>query len=339
MAGERTFTVAAVQIAPVFMDRKATIEKACDYIAEAGKNGAKIVVFPEALVPGYPDWVWITPPGVRGDVISSMYAELLDQAVAIPSPSTDALCREAKKAGVFVVMGVNELSEARGSLYNTLIYISDQGEIMGRHRKLVPTMSERLVWAPGDGSTLEAYDTPYGRIGGLVCWENYMPLARYTMYAAGVQVYVAPTWDSADGWIGSMQHIAREGRCAVIACCIAMQRSQIPDSYAFKELYPKSKGESDPWVNVGNSVIVAPGGRILAGPVAREEKIIYAEIDPAQGRGSKSSLDVVGHYGRPDVFQLTVNRGSNEFVNTDGSGAATNGMIKAPAKARRKAKA
>ena len=335
---DRPFTVAAAQMSPVFMNRKATVAKACDAISEAGKNGAKVVVFPEALVPGYPDWVWITPPGVRGDILASMYGELLDQAVTIPSPATDALCRAAKKAGVFVVIGVDELSGPGGSLYNTLIYISDQGEIMGRHRKLVPTVSERLVWAPGDGSTLEVYDTPYGKIGGLICWENYMPLARYAMYAWGVQIYVAPTWDSSDNWIGTMQHIAREGRVAVIGCCIAMRRSEIPASYEFTTLYPPVKKPEDEWVNVGNSVIVAPGGRILAGPVACEEKIIYAEIDPVWARGSKFSLDVAGHYARPDVFQLTVNRSPNELVNVDGTTTpATNGKVKTPAKARRKA--
>lgn len=331
---DRPFTVAAAQIAPVFMDRKATVAKACEMIAEAAKGGAKIVVFPEALVPGYPDWVWNTPPGVRGDIISSMYAELLDQAVTVPGPATDALCRTAKKAGVFVVIGVDELSEPGGSLYNTLIYISDQGEIMGRHRKLVPTMSERLVWAPGDGSTLDVYETPYGKLGGLICWENYMPLARYAMYAWGVQIYVAPTWDSSAGWTGTMQHIAREGRVAVIGCCIAMRRDDIPDRYEFKSLYPAAKEPEDEWVNVGNSVIVAPGGRLLAGPVAREETVIYAEIDPAQARGSKSSLDVAGHYARPDVFQLTVNREPNELV--EGRPKPINGRIKTPAKSRRK---
>jgi nitrilase len=333
---EKPFTVAAAQIAPVFMDRKATIAKACEAIAEAAKGGAKIVVFPEALVPGYPDWVWTTPPGVRGDVISSMYGELLDQAVTIPGPATDALCRAAKKAGVYVVIGVDELSEPGGSLYNTLVYISDKGEVMGRHRKLVPTMSERLVWAPGDGSTLDVYETPYGRLGGLICWENYMPLARYAMYAWGVQIYVAPTWDSSPGWVGTMQHIAREGRVAVIGCCIAMRRDAIPDRYEFKSLYPAAKKPEDEWVNVGNSVVVAPGGRVLAGPIACEEKVIYAEIDPVQARGSKSSLDVAGHYARPDVFQLTVNRDPNELLRVDGTAAQINGRVKTPAKSRRK---
>nr|AAR97471.1 nitrilase [uncultured organism] len=332
-----TVKVAAAQVTPVFMDRKATIVKACDTIAEAGKNGARLVVFPETFVPGYPDWVWTATAGTHRDIHQAMYAELLDQAVSIPSPATDALCRAAKKAGVYVVIGVNELSGPGGSLYNTLIYIDDEGEIMGRHRKLVPTMGERLVWAPGDGSTLEAYETSIGRLGGLICWENYMPLARYAMYAWGVQIYVAPTWDSSDGWVGSMQHIAREGRTAVIGCCMAIRRSDIPDKYEFKKLYPPSKSKDEEWVNDGNSVIVAPGGRILAGPVAKEETILYADLDPAAERGSKFSLDVAGHYARPDVFQLTVNRGPAELVNVAGDIApATNGKVKTPAKLRRK---
>ena len=153
-----------------------------------------------------------------------------------------------------------------------------------------------------------------------------MPLARYAMYAWGTQIYVAPTWDSSDGWIEAMKHISREGRITVIACCIAMRRTEIPDRYEFTKLYPPAEKPEDVWVNVGNSVIVAPGGRILAGPVACEEKIIYAEIDPSWQRGSKFSLDVAGHYARPDVFQLTVNREPNRMINTAGEQpASTNG--------------
>ncbi len=332
------FTVAAAQIAPVFMDREATIDKACEHIAEAARNGARIVVFPEALVPGYPDWIWVTPPGVRGDILRDMYGELLAQSVTIPSPATDKLCRAAKVAGVYVVIGVNERNAdaSGGSLYNTLLYIDDKGQIMGRHRKLVPTVAERLVWAPGDGSTLEVYDTPYGKLGGLICWENYMPLARYAMYAWGVQIYVAPTWDSsADGWVPLMQHIAREGRCVVIGCCIAMKRDQIPAHYEFKSLYPPAPKPEDAWVNVGNSVIVAPYGPILAGPVLCEEKIIYAEIDPDSMRQAKFTMDVAGHYARPDVFQLTVNRDPNAMINVTGPSPVINGQ-QAPAPARKR---
>jgi nitrilase len=335
---EAGFTVAAAQIAPVFMDREATIDKACETMAEAARNGARLVVFPEVLVPGYPDWVWTVPPGVRHDIHAAMYGELLDQAVTIPSPATDKLCRAAKANGVFVVIGVDERNDdaSGGTLYNTLIYIDDHGHIMGKHRKLVPTMSERLVWAPGDGSTLEVYDTPYGKLGGLICWENYMPLARYAMYAWGTQIYVAPTWDSSAGWIEAMKHISREGRVAVIGCCIAMRRTDIPDRYEFTKFYPPAEKPEDVWVNVGNSLIVAPGGRILAGPVACEEKIIYGEIDPAWGRGSRFSLDVAGHYARPDVFQLTVNREPNRIINVAGEQPAPVSDKKTPALARKR---
>jgi nitrilase len=337
MADEKPFTVASAQLAPVFMDRKATIAKACEAIAEAGSKGAKIVVFPEVFVPGYPDWVWVL--SASDGAHRELYGELLDQSVTVPSSATDKLCKAAKAAGTHVVIGVDErnVEASGGSIYNTLLYIDDQGRIMGRHRKLVPTVAERLVWAPGNGSTLDAYDTPYGKLGGLICWENYMPLARYAMYAWGVNIYVAATWDSSEGWVGTLQHIAREGRCVVIGCCIAMTRDQIPDRFAFKSMYPKAKTKEDEWVNGGNSAIVAPGGRILAGPALNQETVLYAEIEPASLREAKFSLDAAGHYARPDVFQLTVNRSPNELITQAGTAPAANGKVSiTPAKARRK---
>ena len=331
---DKPFKVAAAQLAPVFMKRDATIKKACDAIGEAGKKGAKVVVFPEAFVPTYPDWVWVVP-GYRNGLHSTLYSEFLDQSVTIPSPATDKLCRAAKAAGVFVVIGVNERNDSAsgGSVYNTLLYISDQGAIMGRHRKLVPTQAERLVWTPGDGATLEAYDTPYGKLGGLICWENYMPLARYAMYAWGVNIYVAATWDSSEGWLATLRHIAREGRCVVIGCCIAMRQDEIPDSYEFKSLYPEAGG----WINHGNSAIVSPEG-VLAGPVPDEERIIYAEVDPARMRGSRYGMDVAGHYARPDVFQLTVNREPAPMLNVEGATLSTNGHQAAEPSAQRRRK-
>jgi nitrilase len=312
---DKPFIVAAVQAAPVFMDREATVEKACGLIAESAGNGAKIIVFPEAFIPCYPDWVWVTPPG-NSSVEREMYGELLAQSVAIPGPDTARLGRAAKSAGAYVVIGVNERNTeaSGGSIYNTLLYIDDRGQVMGKHRKLVPTAAERLVWAPGDGSTLEVFDTPYGKLGGLICWENYMPLARYAMYAWGTQIYVAATWDCADTWVASLLHIAKEGRLAVIGCCIAMTRDQVPDRYAFKGFYPPAKREEDNWINRGASAIVDPDGHIVAGPAIREETIIYAEIDPAALRGARYWNDVAGHYARPDVFRLTVNRDPNPMI-------------------------
>jgi nitrilase len=333
---EKPFTIAAVQATPVFMDRDATIEKACALIAEAAKNGAKIIVFPEAFVPTYPDWVWVVPPN-RSGMNAALYSELLDQSVPIPGPSTDRLCKAARAVGAYVVIGVNERNTeaSGGSIYNTLVYIDDKGEIMGRHRKLIPTAAERLVWAPGNGNTLDAYDTPYGKIGGLICWENYMPLARYAMYAWGTQIYIAATWDCSDTWVATLRHIAKEGRCVVVGCCIAMKRDQIPDRYEFKKLYPPETGPA--WVNVGNSAIVNPEG-IVVGPIACEEKIIYAEIDHAWLRGSKYTFDAAGHYARPDVFQLAVNRDPNPMIKVSDSQQSTDGIASAATPRPQKAK-
>lgn len=315
---ETPFTIAAVQASPVFMDREATIDKACALIADAARNGAKIIVFPEAFVPTYPDWVWVVPPN-RSGMSATLYGELLDQSVTIPGPSTERLCGAARAAGAYVVIGVNERNAeaSGGSIYNTLVYIDDKGEIMGRHRKLIPTAAERLVWAAGDGSTLSVYDTAYGKLGGLICWENYMPLARYAMYAWGTQIYVAATWDCSDTWVATLRHIAKEGRCVVVGCCIAMKRDEIPDRFEFKKLYPAETGPA--WVNVGNSAIVTPE-KVVAGPVVCEETILYAEIDLAWLRGSKYTLDAAGHYARPDVFQLTVNRAANPMIRTASNG-------------------
>jgi nitrilase len=299
------FKIAAVQATPVFLDREATVEKACSLIAQAGENGARIVAFPEGFIPAYPDWVWAVPAGEEG-MLAELYAELLANSVDIPGPATERLCGAAAQAGIHVVMGVNERNiEASGaSLYNTLLYIDDQGNIMGKHRKLVPTGGERLVYAQGDGSTLGIYDTPLGKLGGLICWENYMPLARYALYAWGVQIYVAATWDRGEPWLSTLRHIAKEGRVYVLSPCIAMRKDDIPDRYPFKEKYYTGEDE---WINVGDSAIVNPEGEFIAGPMRLREEILYAEVDPRLMSGSHWMLDVAGHYARPDVFTLSVN--------------------------------
>lgn len=307
-----TFKVAAVQAMPVFLDRAATVEKACELIATAGREGARLIVFPEAFIPAYPNWVWAIPPGEE-ETLNELYAELLENAVTIPSETTERLCQAAKRANAYVVMGMSERnSEASGaSLYNTIVYIDAQGQILGKHRKLVPTGAERLVWAQGDGSTLHVYDTPLGKIGGLICWENYMPLARYAMYAWGTQIYLAPTWDRGQTWQATLRHIAKEGRVYVIGCCIAMRKDDIPDHFAFKH---KFYANADEWINVGDTAIVSPDGKFLAGPVRSKEEIIYAEIDPRQMSGPKWMLDVAGHYARPDVFELIVHTDARPMI-------------------------
>ncbi len=302
-ARETPFKVAIVQAAPVFLDRAATSAKACDLVAEAGREGARLIAFPEAFIPAYPDWVWAVPAGEDG-MLADMYAELLDQAVDVPGETTEALCLAAKDAGAYVVMGINErnVEGSRGSLFNTVLYMGPDGRILGKHRKLVPTGGERLVWAQGDGSGLVVHDTPFGRLGGLTCWENYMPLARYAMYAQGVQLYVAATWDRGEPWLSTLRHIAKEGRMVVLGSCMVLRRDQLPEG-PLKERFYAGAAE---WINAGDSAIVNPEGEIVAGPAHEREEILYAEIDPRQLRGSKWMLDVAGHYARPDIFELVV---------------------------------
>jgi nitrilase len=307
-----TFKIAAVQATPVFLDREATVSKARELIAEAGRSGARLIVFPEAFIPTYPDWVWRIPPG-QHRMLADVYAELLEQSVEIPGPVTEELSKAAREAEVYVVMGLNERNAqaSNASLYNTLLYIDPEGDLLGKHQKLVPTAPERMVWAQGDGSTLEVYDTSLGKLSGLICWENYMPLARYALYAWGTQIYVAPTWDNGEPWLSTLRHIAKEGRTYVVGCSIAMRKEDIPDQFEFKAKYYSEVGK---WINKGGSAIVSPDGKILAGPLNEEEGIIYAEVDPRQMRAPKWNLDVAGHYARPDVFQLSVSKEDRPII-------------------------
>ncbi len=312
--------VAAVQASPVFLDREATVEKACSLIVEAGKQGARLVVLPESFVPTYPDWVWVLPPGEQG-LLNSLYAELVANAVEIPSPATERLAEAARTANAYVVAGVTERNAeaSGGSLYNTLVYFDPQGAILGKHRKLVPTGAERLVWAQGDGSTLQVFDTPLGKLGGLICWENYMPLARYAMYAWGTQIYVAPTWDRGDTWLSTLRHIGKEGRCFVIGCCMTLRKDDLPERLGLRERYPAERE----WINRGGSAIVNPNGDFIAGPVWMKEEVLYADLDPREMTGPKWMFDVAGHYARPDVFQLTVHREPRPMIRTrEGIGEA-----------------
>lgn len=315
------FRVAAVQATPVFLDRTATVEKACRLIHDAGGGGAKLAVFPEAFVPAYPFWVWFVPSGDTA-TLRSLYTELVEHAVTVPGPEIEQLGQAAREAGVHVVIGVNERNaEASGStLYNTLVYIDANGRLLGKHRKLVPTSGERLVHAQGDGSTLEVYDLPVGRLGGLICWENYMPLARYAMFAWGAQLYVAPTWDHGEPWLSTLRHIAKEGRVYVIGCCSVVRKADIPERYEFMERYLARVPE---WINPGESAIVDPDGKFIAGPLEKALEILYAEIDPRHYTGPRFQLDVAGHYGRPDVFQLTVDRSSRPMVHARDPGRET----------------
>ncbi len=297
--------VAVAQMAPVFLDKKATVEKACEIISEASKNGANLVVFPETFVPAYPDWVWVVP-GNKKPILNELYAKLLENSISVQDDTTRKLGQSAKKNKVHLVLGVSEKNtEASGSsLFNSLLFFGDNGELMGKRRKLTPTGCERIIWAQGDGSTLSAFDTPLGRLGGLICWETYMPLARQAMYSFGTKILISATWDSSEVWLASMRHIAKEGGCFVISSCTALKMEDIPDAYEFKSLYPEGRE----WVNPGNSCVVAPNGTIIAGPLEKKQEILYAELDMNLIPASKWMLDTAGHYARPDVFRFELKR-------------------------------
>jgi len=304
--------MAAVQAAPVFLDLNRTLEKACRLIEEAAKGGADLIVFPEAFLPGYPVWAWFIPPG-HTHPLRALYTKLHANSITVPGPEAQRLAQAAGDLEVTIAMGVNERnSEASdSSLYNTLLYLGPDGSILGKHRKLIPTAGERLVWAQAPGSDLEVFELPFARVGGLLCWENYMPLARYALTAWGEQIHVAPTWDRGEPWLSTMRHSAKESRCFVIGVCQAFHMNDIPDELEFKSEY-LSKLEG--WINPGMSVIVDPDGKIVAGPLDSEEGILYADGTADQLVGPRWQLDTAGHYARPDVFQLQVMRAPRPFI-------------------------
>lgn len=300
-----TMTAAAVQAAPVFLDRDATVDKAARLTMEAAAKGAGLVVFPEAFVPAYPDWVWRTTPWSD----RAWYERLYHQSVDVPSPATEALGAAAREASTYLSIGVNE--REGGTLYNTLLYFTPDGSLLGKHRKLMPTGAERLIWGQGDGSGLFVFDTPFGRVGGLTCWESYMPLARAALYAQGIDIYLAPTWDNSDVWVPTLRHIAKEGRVYVIGVTCCLRDSDVPRSLPrAEEIY----GGEDDWMARGNTTICGPNGEILASPLEGAEGIVYAEIDADHARTTRRQFDPVGHYARPDILRLVVDRETKPAV-------------------------
>jgi len=299
------FKIAAAQATPVFLNRGETVEKACGLIEQAADAGARLVVFPEVFIPGYPDWVWVVP-GYKSDVLKDLHTRLIHNAVTIPDGTTKRLCAAAKGSKIHVVMGMHERNReaSNASIYNTILFIDDRGEIMGKRRKLIPTGAERLVWAQGDGGTADAFDTPFAKIGGLICWENFMPLARQAAYVAGVQILAAPTWDKSDNWLASLRHIAREGGVFVVNCCMAIRMDDIPDSFGFKTFYPSARE----WINTGNSCVISPKGEIVAGPLESAEGLVVADVDLDEIIAAKRMFDAAGHYARPDIFVFSVRR-------------------------------
>lgn len=297
--------IAIIQHAPHVLDREATIDKAVELIEEAAASGAKLIVFPEAFIPGYPAWVWRLKPGADWGLSEQIHQRLLENAVDLAADDLTRVRKAAADAGVTVVMGINERdgSVGRTTLYNSAVVIGEDGEILNHHRKLMPTNPERMVWGFGDGAGLRAIDTPVGRIGVLLCWENYMPLARFALYAQGIDIHIAPTYDSGEAWTGTLQHIAREGGCWVIGAGVALRNRDLPDDFPERaRLYP----EEEDWINPGDSVVIAPGGERVAGPLHQQQEILYADIDASRAAAARRTFDVAGHYARPDVFTLKV---------------------------------
>jgi nitrilase len=307
---------AVVQAAPILYNREATVEKACLLTLEAARQGAGLILFPEAYVPAYPRGMGFgAVVGSRSPEGRADWERYWSQSVDVPGPATEALGEAARQANAILVIGVIErdCQCSRGTLYCTLLYFSPAGRLIHKHRKLKPTGSERLIWGEGDGSTLTAVETGVGRLGGLICWENYMPLARMALYAQGVDIYLAPTADARDTWHATLQHIACEGRCYVLGC----------NQYVTKSMYPADLVErhelsAQPDVMCrGGSAIVSPLGEVLAGPLYDTEGTLYADIDLAEVVRARFDLDVVGHYARPDVLQLVVHRRPAPPVTTD----------------------
>src|SRR2546430_6626613 len=295
--------VAVVQHPSVALHRDRTLKRGVALIDEAAGHGARLVAFPETWVPGYPEWLWRLRPGDDYDLTAEIHARLLENAVDLAAGQLKPLQAAARRLKVTVAIGVHERDGeySRATLYNTIVLIGPDGEILNRHRKLVPTNPERMVWGMGDASGLKVVETPSGRLGSLICWENYMPLARFTLFAQGCEIYIAPTWDFGDSWVSTMRHIALEGRCWVIGIGSAMRGKDMPADFPQRaRMFPNL----EEWFNSGDSVVVAPNGEVVAGPLHEAHGILYADCDPARAAAAKRTLDVSGHYGRPDIFRL-----------------------------------
>ncbi len=294
------YKVAVVQSSPVVFDRERTLEKLADLTAEAARQDARLVVFPEAYVSAYPRGMdFGAAVGSRSDTGRDDFRRYWESSVDVPGPAVDRMAEIASANRVLLVVGVIE--RGGGTLYCTVLFFSPEGRLLGKHRKVMPTGSERLVWGFGDGSTLPVFDTELGRVGAVICWENYLPLLRAAMYAKGIELYCAPTADARDSWLATVRHIAVEGRCFVLACNQFNRRRDYPADYRVD-----LGSNPDAIICRGGSCIVDPFGNFLAGPNTEGEAILLAEIDRTQIVRGKFDLDVTGHYARPDIFQLVV---------------------------------
>ncbi len=293
--------VAVIQGSPVLFNKEATIQKAQAYISRVSDQSVDLMLFPEAFIPAYPRGLSFgAPVGIRHEWGKELWKIYWDNAVDIEAGELEPLQAAAINARSMVVIGIIEKSQGHGSLFCSLAFISAEGKLLGVHRKLKPTAAERIIWAEGDGTTLKTYDTAWGKVGGLICWENYMPLARMALYQQGLHVYLAPTADARNSWITTMRHIAMEGRCFVLGCNQFVTKSMYPDDLPGIE-------ELNNWPEImssGGSVIVSPIGQILQGPIYDREEILIVDLDMDLITKSRMDFDVAGHYHRPDVFKF-----------------------------------
>lgn len=295
------YKAAVVQAAPILFDKQKTIDKIGQLVREAASKKAELILFPEVIIPGYPRGLSFgTVVGSRSEEGRDLFLTYWENAIEIPGPEIELLGKLAKTAKAFLVVGVTEKDTVSDTLYCTLVYFSNKGEYLGKHRKIKPTAAERIIWGEGDGKDLTVYATTHGKMGGLICWENYMPLARMALYQQGLEIYLAPTADCRQSWQATMEHIAVESRCYVLGCNQFVTKSQYP-----LELQKEIENQSSPLCS-GGSVIISPLGKVLAGPLFNEEGILYADIDHREIIKSKMDFDVIGHYNRSDIFEFRV---------------------------------
>jgi nitrilase len=302
METPNSFIAAVVQAAPVFFDKAKTVDKIKTLVGQASKEKASLILFPEVFIPGYPrGLIFGTTVGGRSPEGREMFLRYWENSIVVPGPETDLLARAAKEAKAYVVIGVTEKDKISDTLYCTLLYFSPEGNLIHKHRKLKPTAAERILWGEGDGSDLNVLDTSIGKLGGLICWENYMPLARTALYQQGIEIYVAPTADCRGTWQSSLEHIACEGRCFVLGCNQILTSEHYPE-----DLKSQLSTANLSLPSTGGSCIISPLGKRLAGPLYDQEGILTAEIDHREIIKAKMDFDVIGHYARPDVFELRV---------------------------------
>jgi len=296
------FTAAVVQAAPIFFNKAQTVDKIQTLVTQAAKEKASLILFPEVFIPGYPrGLIFGTTVGGRTPEGRELFLRYWENAIQVPGPETEIIARAAKQTKAWLVIGVTEKDKISDTLYCTLLYFSPAGQLIHKHRKLKPTAAERIIWGEGDGTDLNVLDTPIGKVGGLICWENYMPLARTALYQQGIEIYLAPTADCRGTWQSTLEHIACEGRCFVLGCNQYLTREHYPEDLktGLSETHPSLPSS-------GGSCIVSPLGKRLAGPLYDQEGIITAVIDHREIIKAKMDFDPIGHYARPDVFELKV---------------------------------